>query len=214
MSILSPPPPLPESPYSLRKKRENSEIILMLMGIIHDQSAIFRDFQDKVNNNSLLVCLHMAVDFADDGELLPFIAPCVEDAYDATLRAADIGPAYLALSLYMDTGERAIPIAALAGYWLPSPDNTMQTRFEAVRKTYQRQGYGSLLFTAFELAMVCLARHDPFMAMNLAGETQLTLQVFVDLNDPDWHREMMLRRGYIVVDEEEGASVFEKRVAF
>jgi hypothetical protein len=189
-------------------------MILALMQMVHNGNDAFTVFADKVRNNNLLVCCQMTADFDQDEELLPFIAPCAENAYNAVLRAAHLEGAYLTLSIYQDTVERAIPIAALAGFWHPSPDNTMLTRYESVHTDFQRQGYGSLLFTAFELVMLCLARHDPFMGANLAGGTEVTLQVHVNLTDPDWHRDMMLRRGYVVVDVEDGASVFEKNIAF
>jgi hypothetical protein len=107
-----------------------------------------------------------------DEELLPFIAPCAEEAYNAVLRPAHLAGAYLALSNNQDTAERAIPIAALVGFWHPSPDNAMLTRNPSVCNANQRQGYGCLLFAAFELVMVCLARHDPLMEVNLAGGTE------------------------------------------
>jgi hypothetical protein len=79
-----------------------------------------------------------------------------------------------------------------------------------VHKDYQSQKFGSLLFKALEVAAVYLSKNDPYIACNVLGETILPVQVCVDLSDPLWHVEMLLKKGYEEIDRVDGARVMEK----
>ena len=145
-------------------------------------------------------------------QIAALMKPCVESAYvkKGKFVPGFLDTAYFALTI---TKEDAV-IATLAAYWLPCPANTFETRFESVHKDRQRQGYGAMLFRALDVAGLYLAKHDPFIAVNLAGCTTLAIHAYVDVKKKTsptfWHKDMMLKWDYEEIDIVEKEHLMEK----
>ena len=157
----------------------------------------------------VMVRLHMIKAGTKD-EIAELMRPCVESAYSKSFSAKFLGAAYFALTITKDDAV----IATLAAYWLPCPANTFETRFESVHKDRQRQGYGAMLFRALDVAGLYLAKHDPFIAVNLAGCTTLAIHAYVDVKKKTsptfWHKDMMLKWDYEEIDIVEKEHLMEK----
>ena len=141
------------------------------------------------------------------------IKSCVEGGYDMNgFVAGMMEAAYFVLTVEEVIPSKVSVIAALVGYWLPFPDNAIETRFESVRKGMQRKGYGTLLFEALHATAAYLGRQDPFICMNLGVDKEVSVQVHADVKE-DWHTQMLLKRGYEEMSCRHGERVMEKMIS-
>ena len=144
------------------------------------------------------------------------IKPCVENAYGRKeLEKEMLDAAYFALTIEKEIPCRDPVVAALVGYWLPFPDNAIETRFESVRKSMQRRGLGSLLFDTLHATVAYLGKCDPFICLNLGSTREVSVQVHVDLEEcVDWHTSMLIKRCYKQISCVHDELVLEKIVSF
>ena len=157
----------------------------------------------------VMVRLHMIKAGTKD-EIAELMRPCVESAYSKSFSAKFLGAAYFALTI---TKDEAV-IATLAAIWLPCPANTFESRFESVHKDHQRKGYGTMIFRALEVAGLFLAKHDPFIAVNVGGCPTLAIHAYVDVKKTShplfWHTNMMLNLGYKQIEVTRKERLMEK----
>ena len=175
----------------------------------------FSELEKMAKDFDVVICLQM-LDGTDRKSnqvaAHALIGPCLCNAYERDdFEVGDLDDAYFVLAILLpgDIISENV-MAALVGLWYPCPANTVKSSYESVHKDYQSQKFGSLLFKALEVAAVYLSKNDRFIMLNLLGETILPIQVCVDLSDPIWHVEMLLKKGYEEIDRVDGARVMEK----
>jgi hypothetical protein len=153
-----------------------------------------KHFLAAMRKSKVVMHVHPLETEENKREVHELIRPCVEgfygrDDFDLSMLLGGTADPYFAVTLAEGAAEPRNVVGCMLGYWHASPTNTVEIRFEATRS----EDDSSLLLHAMKWAVLYMARNDPFIKANLAGEQAVTVRACLSTDDSPavWTADML-----------------------
>ncbi len=188
-----------------------------------------RHFLAAMRQSKLVMHVHPLETEENKREVHELIRPCVEsfygrDDFDLSVLLGGAADPYFAVTLSRfaavasrsrsGSGDAAAPrnvAGCMLGYWHASPTNTVEIRFEATRS----EDDSCLLLQAMKWAVLYMAKNDPFIKANLAGEQAVTVRACLSTDDSPavWTADMLYAERFAARGGDDDELVLEKELS-